>query len=294
MLDNSIPVPDFGFVDLFPVSFDCDIDPLSAGRPLTDVAELIGHFGFQLANPSPLRCTTNSSVYVAVDPVEEPCALKISCYHIRLMTEFQNRIIFGDHNSLVASYDVFQTDNFTILQMELCPDGDLHAKKLSELECWQLLINIGDALDVIHNAGFVHLDVSPSNIFRLEQYFKLGDFGNVRAIGEFQPGDEGAGPYAAPEVLSGSKSVGWPADIFSFGICMLEAASGYFAPRGGDDWYRAIREGKLLLGGESYPCDCSNELIWIINAMIEPNPEQRPTAATLAYTGRRAIRNFGK
>jgi hypothetical protein len=28
--------------------------------------------------------------------------------------------------------------------------------------------------------------------------------------------------------------------------------------------------------------------------MIEPNPEQRPTAATLAYTGRRAIRNFGK
>jgi membrane-associated tyrosine/threonine-specific cdc2-inhibitory kinase len=176
--------------------------------------------------------------------------------------------------------------------MELCSGGDVYAQRLSEMECWQLLAAVGRALAHIHENGFLHLDVSPSNIFRSESDFKLGDFGTLRVIGEFRPGDEGAGAYAAPEVFSDPGRVSGAADIFALGVCLLEAASGNFAPRGGEPKYAALREGKFGFGDEGYPCQMSNELRQVVNAMLHPDPDARPSAAVIAATARWALGNL--
>jgi serine/threonine protein kinase len=111
--------------------------------------------------------------------------------------------------------------------MELCPDGDVHAQELSEVECWQLLAAVGHALAHIHANELLHLDVSPSNIFRSESGFKLGDFGTLKVKGEFKPDNEGAGAYAAPEVFTEPEIVSGAADVYSLGVCVLRGMSNY-------------------------------------------------------------------
>jgi serine/threonine protein kinase len=191
---------------------------------------------------------------------------------------------------LVTSYDVFVGDRYSLLQMELCPDRDIHGKSLPEAECWTLIAMVGAALSHIHRLGFIHLDVSTSNIFRDGPKFKLGDFGTLRPAGKFRLGDEGAGPYASPEVLNWVDGVSTPADIFSFGICLLEAASGSYAPRGGDRRYRAVRDGTLKLGSEDYPCAFSSSFVDIVNAMLQQDPMNRPTAVQLMAVAEHALR----
>ena len=68
------------------------------------------------------------------------------------------------------------------------------------------------------------------------------------------------------------------ADIFSFGVVLLEAASGHFAPRGGTQMYEELRKGNVKLGQGIYKCNCSIELVSLVNSMIDPDPMLRPTA----------------
>jgi serine/threonine protein kinase len=288
-----IPLPDFGLFDLLPLPFAAGADPYSPRSPVSGLVEAATQFGFSVPEGGLLRCTANSSVYIAEDAVRQVCAIKISLFHQRLLAEYNNRQCLGERDTLVSSYDIFYNDSGTVLQMELCAGGDLHRKSLSEAECWKVVAMIGDALEHIHNAGFVHLDVSPSNIFRSDARFKLGDFGTLRAHGTFRPGDEGAGPYAAPEVFAAPEIVSWRADIFSFGVCLLELASGFFAPRGGEEKYRALRRGALPLGGEHYPCPFSGEFIALVNAALSPDPERRPTAARMAAVARSVMERRG-
>jgi serine/threonine protein kinase len=284
---STIPVPDFSVFDL-PVPFHTQakvIDSVS----LPDVAEVVSFFGFSLLQATPLRCTSNSSVYSAIDRDGQVCALKVSPFHARLVAELSNRISLGDCRFLVASFDNFQTDRYMILQMEFCSGGDLFEQQLSERECWQVLADIAQGLAHMHEYGVLHLDVSPSNIFRCESGFKLGDFGTVRPFGEFRPGDEGAGAYAAPEVFSVFGAVGEAADIFALGVCLLEAASGHYAPRGGEPWYMALRRGEIKLGSDEYPCTISSELREVVDAMLRPDPDTRPSAMLIAGTARWAL-----
>lgn len=114
--------------------------------------------------------------------------------------------------------------------MELCTDGDITCKKMDEIYIWKLIHDIGSALYVIHNSGYLHLDVSSSNILMTNNIvFKLGDFGTLCEFGNFQTGMEGAGPYVSPEALlfPGNEFekiyVSEKNDIFSFGLVLLEA-----------------------------------------------------------------------
>lgn len=80
-------------------------------------------------------------------------------------------------------------------------------------------------LDFIHNAGVIHLDLKPANIFVTEDgRFKIGDFGMAslwpRPVRKDSTGSnetasferEGDKLYLAPEVLQGK--YGKAADIF--------------------------------------------------------------------------------
>jgi membrane-associated tyrosine/threonine-specific cdc2-inhibitory kinase len=76
--------------------------------------------------------------------------------------------------------------------------------------------DLGNGLYQIHQLGWMHLDMSSSNIICDYQIFKLADFGTLTKVGQFAEGKEGAGPYVLVEALafpSGRNPVNVQTDI---------------------------------------------------------------------------------
>ena len=279
------PIPDFDFDDdqLVPIAM-----PVPTLRPETisdDYILLCDEFNIQITNHIPIRCTGNSVVFIGKsDLSDQECALKFSRHKNRISEEYQKRLNLPDSPYLVKSVNIYESSNCSMLQMELCEDGDLSGKTFPEAVLWQLIHDIGVALEIIHSTGWIHLDISPSNILSDGNRFKLADFGTLLQKDSFQPGCEGAGPYVSPEtMLFPEEPVGPPTDIFSFGIVLLELASGFYAPRGGEERYGKLRRGEIKLGDEKYTCDASPDLINFINSMMSPDQNLRPTAVDLSH-----------
>lgn len=157
-------------------------------------------------------------------------------------------------------------------------------------EAWKVLAHISSALNHMHQNGYIHLDVSPSNILicnnkqsydicSCQDYvrnviYKLADFGTVIKEGNFQSFNEGSGPYVSPEALQYPNSiypVSYPADIWSLGAVMFEIVTHKKMPRDSER-YRAIRRGDINLS-EIIP-----EEFEIIIQMLSVDPSMRPTA----------------
>ena len=89
----------------------------------------------------------------------------------------------------------------------------------------------------IHHQNVIHLDLKPANIFiTIEGRLRIGDFGMAsrwpRPASFGYNGEsldrEGDREYMAPEILNGK--YGREADIFSFGMIMLECAGNIIVP----------------------------------------------------------------
>lgn len=174
--------------------------------------------------------------------------------------------------------------NYSLLLMELAPNGDIKNKQYSEDYLWKLIHDVAAALHELHSNNFMHLDVSPSNILLMDDKFKLSDFGTMERVGNFREGCEGAGPYVSPEALNypfGPYPVTQKTDIFSFAVVLLEAATGKQAPRGGSDGYSLLRKEKIILGDQNYPCSCHEKFIEVVNLMLSNDPSKRPSAEQL-------------
>lgn len=287
---QGIPVPDLLFDDLPLVAFARPVERPCTKITRDEVRALEGRFGFIVSSEAPLRYTLNSVVYGGWSNTSNTsCALKISANRRRTRSEYERRHHVPTNPCLIESRDIFETDRYAVIEMELC-DGDVQGLKLDEMKCWRLLRDVGAALDVIHKSGYIHLDVSPSNILVSGEWFKLGDFGTLLKDGSFTSGCEGAGPYASPETLAfPMKSVSFATDIFSFGVCMLEIASGIFAPRGSDNRYVSLREGHIKLGSCGYGCGYGETLVSLVNAMLDPDQSRRPLACWIVQTATAAL-----
>lgn len=279
---EGIPLPDLNLDE-------CDSSPYGlTSQELTPLihdpqdSRTMEFFGFNKGSSSLIHCSMNSHVYRYDDEADDTTTiLKISVYKKRLMNEFGARCFLPQSKYLVQYFDVYEYDSSVLLQMEYCKLGDIRLKKLNERESWKLIHDIGSALVEVHNRNFLHLDVSPANILCDGENFKLGDFGSMIRANEYVLGCEGSGPYLSPEILESSENVTYSTDIFSFGIVLLEVASGFLAPRGGDIRYDYLRKEQISLGSLNYKCDFSNTFINIVNKMLSRDPNNRPTALDL-------------
>ena len=91
-----------------------------------------------------------------------------------------------------------------------------------------------------------------------------------------------------------SDIVSYPSDIFSLGVTLLEAATGLYAPRGGSEKYTHLRTGAIKLikvdnvsgniihfRPSAYFSNYSQQFVDVVNSMIDPVPDHRPTACQL-------------
>ena len=104
---------------------------------------------------------------------------------------------------------------------------------------------LADALAALHDAGYLHGDVKPSNIgFTAGGSPKLLDFGLARGAGSAAAG--GTLRYASPEILS-DRPAGEGDDVWSLCVVLYEMVSGEhpFAGGSADEVARRIRRRRI-------------------------------------------------
>ncbi len=112
---------------------------------------------------------------------------------------------------------------------------------------------LGDALAALHEAGYVHGDVKPSNIgFTASGSPKLLDFGLARGATDSAALVGGTLRYASPEVLSGRPAEEGD-DVWSLCVVLYEMATGEhpFGGAGVDEVTRRIRRRRVGPRGRS-------------------------------------------
>ncbi|OHT17293.1 CAMK family protein kinase [Tritrichomonas foetus] len=146
------------------------------------------------------------------------------------MLERESRIQgFMKSDKIVRSYETIYTDEYIVLVLEYCANGDLisYLKKqmnLPFIEKVRILANLAEALEYMHNRNVVHRDIKLDNIFMdANNNAKLGDFGcceiTTENISHYYDAC-GTLHYTAPEILNSklSKVDITKCDIWSFGI----------------------------------------------------------------------------
>ncbi|KAJ7783329.1 other/WEE protein kinase [Mycena metata] len=219
-------------------------------------------------------------------------------HRLRLREEveiLQHLTCGGVQPNVLTFVDSWEEDDVLYIQTELCALGNFARflwefgrvfPRLDEGRIWKIVVDLSNGLQFIHGAGVIHLDLKPSNIFVTgEGRFKIGDFGMAsvwprprpRTTSSGTPEAESVGfgferegdkVYLAPEVLQGE--YGKAADVFSFGMTMLETASNMVVPDQGEAWLKLRREDYSQVDLDDMP-----ELFGLIRGMMRTDPAQR-------------------
>lgn len=182
----------------------------------------------------------------------------------------------------------WQAGNTWFILTELC-DGDRQCSGVKEAE--QLLWEMCKALHHCHTYRDVaHLDIKFDNVLRKDGTWVLADFGLSRQIslGEYEEGDS---TTMAPELLQdGAKLDLNKADVFSLGLTVLERATGYKLPLGGEEWQK-LRRGNAaeVLEKEGDNLASSPALQHALKWMLKTEPAERPSCKQLLEAHRTGV-----
>ncbi|KAH8108041.1 hypothetical protein BXZ70DRAFT_32242 [Cristinia sonorae] len=207
----------------------------------------------------------------------------------------------GRHPNVLGYIDSWEEDETLYIQTELCELGNFSSflwtygkafPVLDEARVWKIFADLSSGLEFIHDAGVIHLDLKPANIFITgEGRLKIGDFGMAsvwprpvepvatpKAAASESSGFEREGDklYLAPEVLQGKYSKA--ADIFSLGLTMLETATNIVVPDQGESWHRLRHDDFAQVDFSSL----SYQLVDLLKGMLQSEPSLRFNATQVS------------
>jgi serine/threonine protein kinase len=132
------------------------------------------------------------------------------------------------HDHIVDLYEIYKSQEFIYITMELCSggslkervnnDGPLSSEKVKTLAC-----DLLKTLDYLHSMNICHRDLKPENILFTENgKVKLADFGFARLMeGTNKFTLVGTPYYLSPEVISGDYNT--KCDVWSLGVALYFA-----------------------------------------------------------------------
>jgi class 3 adenylate cyclase len=143
-----------------------------------------------------------------------------------------------EHPHVIRIYDQGFTDDHAYIAMEYFELGDLRAEikaGMTSERVLQIVMQVAQALDAIHERGIIHRDLKPENIMRRpDGTVALADFGIAKsmmqqenlAFTQTRHGDVVGTPYyLSPEQASG-QAITTTSDLYSLGVMMFEMLAG--------------------------------------------------------------------
>lgn len=162
-------------------------------------------------------------------------------------------IIAGvDHEHIAPIYGCGQTEWGSAYIVAKYVDGrDLSAVQLNGNQSLVIMAGVARAIDHLHQSGFAHLDVKPSNILLSSDLHPfLADFGLAASVAAVSSDGASVGTpnYMSPEQLSSDGSVSAKSDIFSLGVILYELLTGVRPFKGGtlESRLQAIQSGEWI------------------------------------------------
>lgn len=189
-----------------------------------------------------------ANVYLAEKgSLQKKVALKVlkdeflSNQHIRNRFLSEAKKMSGlNHANIVGVHDLIDETNFVAIELDYVEGKTLrqHLQEkgaLSDVEIEALFKQMLDALAYIHEKGFVHRDVKPSNFMLTDNgIIKLTDFGIAKNVDDSNMDYTGTGTgmqmgtpkYMSPEQVRSTKDVDHRTDIYSLGVVLWEMVTG--------------------------------------------------------------------
>lgn len=222
-----------------------------------------------------------AQVYLAEAPDGQKVALKLPRKEVRqdprLAERFAREVSLSlslKHPHLVQGLYGVPFGEEAFLALEYLEEGTLEERllkgPLSQEEAMRALLQVGQALLFLHEKGFLHQDVKPSNVFVGKEGYKLGDLGTVRPLAEASLEYAGSPHYLAPELFLGAKPSP-KSDAYSFGVMAYELLTGRRPFRG--ETLEALRNAHLLLPPP--PTSLPPRLDKALRRLLAKNAEER-------------------
>ncbi|MGA0848783.1 MAG: protein kinase domain-containing protein [Chthoniobacterales bacterium] len=189
-----------------------------------------------------------------------------------------------NHPHVVRVYSFGEADGQFYLAMELVEKGSLDdlmsvQTRVSEAQVLEIGVQIAQGLEAASEKGLIHRDVKPGNILFSDAHTtKIVDFGLARVLEEEAEarGEIWGTPYyIAPERLN-FEPEDFRSDIYSLGGTLFHAIAGrppFEAESASLVALKQIKSQPVSL--EAFAPDVAPETAYVINRMLEKNPEDR-------------------
>lgn len=197
-----------------------------------ELGQELGRGGFSIVREGRNKTTGEK---VAVKFIEKKFVdqeeLKLLQREIDIMARVQ-------HTNVLRLFEIFDTDQKLSLVMELVNGGELFYKivdkgSYSELEARDIVRQLVEGVDYLHNQGIAHRDLKPENLLCSETehgvVIKIADFGLSKAFSGESALETSCGTpdYAAPEVLRMDGAYDKSVDLWSIGVITYVLLCGF-------------------------------------------------------------------
>lgn len=199
------------------------------------------------------------------------------------------------HPNIVVAYSLHRggllRSDYKYMIMEFVPGRNLvQEADYSAAQIMRIFIQVGEAIEYVHQCGFVHGDLKPENIVVDEAFHaKVVDFGFCCPMHTRLSSIRGTREYIAPEQVTGGLMTE-KTDVYNFGATLYRVLTGRTVPQllPGDANDREIF---LVAGGaraeavSDIRSDVPKGVSDIILACCEHRPEDRPRSMREVITG---------
>jgi len=198
------------------------------------------------------------------------------------------------HASILFCKEVFENDSHIYFILELVRGGELYDKivdhgEYTEEEAQEIILQILDAVEYLHQNGIAHRDLKPENIlcathvdpesnFRHE-IIKVADFGLSKMFDREELMSQCGSPtYVAPEVLLSKGAYTSSVDLWAIGVITFVLLTGCFPFFEEGSNYTALYQ-KIIAVDYTFPeePELSKEAQHFIKILLVKEPGKRAT-----------------